>query len=152
MSHLLFCLFDIEYCTFQASRSEDAEIFLWCATLLSVETSGQTWRLAGKIHCHTLTVTQMEFSYDNKYLLSVSRDRTWALHKKDTEKPDFYTTCAKSDKNNGHTRIIWTCAWAPDDRYFATGSRDKTVRHFLLLVLEVFEIESFFPGVHTRSS
>ncbi|GAV02117.1 hypothetical protein RvY_12719 [Ramazzottius varieornatus] len=111
----------------RASRPEDAEIYLWCATLRSVETSAQTWSLAGRIDCHTLTVTQMEFSHNDQYLLSVSRDRTWALHKRDSQKPVQYATCAKSDKKNGQSRIIWTCAWTPDDRYFATGSRDKTV-------------------------
>ena len=27
-----------------------------------------------------------------------------------------------------HTRVIWACSWAPDDRTFATGARDSTVK------------------------
>ena len=27
-----------------------------------------------------------------------------------------------------HARIVWSCAFSHDDRYFATGSRDKRVR------------------------
>ena len=31
-------------------------------------------------------------------------------------------------KNKAHARIIWDCSWTHDDRMFATGSRDKTVK------------------------
>ena len=34
---------------------------------------------------------------------------------------------ARSDKKNQHARIIWSCAWTGDDRFFATASRDKKV-------------------------
>jgi elongator complex protein 2 len=27
-----------------------------------------------------------------------------------------------------HARIIWDCAWAPDDSYFVTVSRDKQLK------------------------
>ena len=27
-----------------------------------------------------------------------------------------------------HARVIWACSWAPDDRKFATGARDSTVK------------------------
>lgn len=27
-------------------------------------------------------------------------------------------------KVSGHSRMIYTCSWAPDDQHFVTGSRD----------------------------
>ena len=47
-----------------------AEIWLWHVN---------TWRVAGRLQSHTLTVTQLEFSHDNRFLLSVSRDRHFSV-------------------------------------------------------------------------
>lgn len=40
--------------------------------------------------------------------------------------PDGFAMCAKSEKP--HARIIWDSAWATDGSFFATASRDKTVK------------------------
>ena len=82
--------------------------------------------LAGRLPAHTLTVTQMAFSHNDRFLLSVSRDRTWVISQ--AQEDCRFEVCAKSDKKNGHSRIVWSCAWTPDDTCFATGSRDKTVK------------------------
>ena len=58
--------------------------------------------------------------------MSVSRDRTWALHKQSPDNKYKFTLVQKTDKKTSiHSRIIWSCAWFHDDRYFVTASRDK---------------------------
>ena len=42
-----------------------------------------------------------------------------------TGPPPRFRLVARSDKENQHARIIWSCAWNGDDKYFATASRDK---------------------------
>lgn len=86
-----------------------------------------TWKQHQKLAGHQLTITQMKFSPDDKYILSVSRDRRLSVFEnKPTTTQDFnYELIATSDKKNGiHGRIIWTCDWSHDSKHFATGSRD----------------------------
>lgn len=73
----------------------------------------------------------MKFSADNRYLLSVGRDRRWSVfenHPTESQSEDVicnYELIATTDKKNGiHSRIIWTCDWSHDSKMFATGSRD----------------------------
>lgn len=118
---------------FKASHEDHAIILLW-------ET--KEWKIISKLTAHTLTVTQLAFSSNDEYLLSVSRDRTWNLFQKsyflffelkflDDEK--LFIQKDMRDKNSsGHSRVIWTCAWTKDSRYFATGSRDKLLNIWLL--------------------
>ncbi|KAJ2655258.1 Elongator subunit elp2 [Coemansia sp. RSA 1200] len=97
---------------------------------------------------HSLTITRLCFSPpsaasdssdgSDRYLLSVSRDRSWALYERtrgDDEKEEEtayaeptgpYRLVRRQQK--AHTRIIWDAAWAPNARFFATASRDKTVK------------------------
>lgn len=76
---------------------------------------------------HNLTITRLRFSKDNKYLLSVSRDRQWALWERDLETNCFSLKCCKEKP---HVRIIWDADWAPlaFGNVFATASRDKTIK------------------------
>lgn len=76
----------------------------------------------------------MKFSNNGQFLLSVSRDRSWKLFKRTTESnnnelanPQFELIRFINSKNVYHTRIIWSCDWSHDDKYFATTSRDKRV-------------------------
>lgn len=88
------------------------------------------WKQLQKLPGHQLTVTQLRFSPDARYLLSVSRDRRWSLYEREQpEEPlSSYALVASTDKTNGvHTRIIWSCDWSHDGKYFATSSRDGKV-------------------------
>ncbi|KAI0120180.1 WD40-repeat-containing domain protein [Nemania sp. FL0031] len=93
---------------------------------------------------HSLTATRLRFSPDDLYLLSVGRDRQWAVFVREqgVEKGG-----ENNDSNNaqdvvpgyrllqanpkGHTRMILDAAWAPStgsSPVFATAGRDKTVK------------------------
>ncbi|XP_074239673.1 elongator complex protein 2 isoform X3 [Saimiri boliviensis] len=107
----------------KAAKKEHAAIILWNTT---------SWNQVQNLVFHSLTVTQMAFSPNDKFLLAVSRDRTWSLWKKqDTVSPEFepvFTLFAFTNKiTSVHSRIIWSCDWSPDSKYFFTGSRDKKV-------------------------
>lgn len=91
-----------------------------------------TWKQTpNPLVSHTLTVTKVKFSHNDKYLLSISRDRLWSLFER-VESDDDTTTVVDPYKlvasNKSHARILWDCSWANDDSLFATGSRDKTVK------------------------
>lgn len=102
----------------KASSQQHAAIFLWDTT---------TWKVLSQLSFHNLTVTQMSFSPDDNYLLSVSRDRSWCVHQRDLPGNSF-RKIAHSDKATAiHQRIIWSCSWSHDSKYFATASRDKKV-------------------------
>lgn len=104
----------------RATNEEHAQIILW---------DTQTWKQIQKLPAHQLTVTQMKFSPNDQWLLSVSRDRRWTLFEATGNEADcIYKMVACTDKKNGiHSRIIWTCDWTHDSRIFATGSRDGKV-------------------------
>jgi elongator complex protein 2 len=72
---------------------------------------------------HNLTVTGLQWSPDDKYLLSVSRDRMWTLFERQGQA--FHVIAS-----NGHSRMIMGCSWAPLDggRVFATAGRDRNVK------------------------
>lgn len=73
---------------------------------------------------HSLTITRLSFSPDDKYLLSVSRDRKCTLWKRDDDLK-HYTKVFENPK--AHSRIIWDGAWIDNTR-FVTAARDKTIK------------------------
>ncbi|KAF8231867.1 WD40 repeat-like protein [Tricholoma matsutake] len=84
----------------------------------------ENYHLVGQpLEGHSLTVTRIAFSPDDKFVLSVSRDRSWQLF--EFQNPGAFVPVA-ADKSHG--RIIWDCAWAAEGYIFATASRDKTVK------------------------
>jgi elongator complex protein 2 len=78
---------------------------------------------------HTLTATRLRFSADDRYLLSVGRDRQWAVFER-IEKTSFKL---RQSHAKGHARMILDAAWAPfeEARVFATAGRDKQVKFWL---------------------
>ena len=103
---------------------------------------------------HSLTVTQLAFSHSSEFLLAVSRDRTWSLWRRNNDGMESWHTVvltvyfcvhlgsfflsAKLDKSIHsivHSRIIWSCSWTHDDKYFATGSRDKKVTVLITFIM-----------------
>ncbi|KAK3392006.1 WD40-repeat-containing domain protein [Sordaria brevicollis] len=84
------------------------------------------------LKAHTSTIHRLRFSSDNQYLLSVGKDRQWAVFQKDTESSAGYTLLQLNPK--GHSRMILDAAWAPKTPsstsvdVFATAGRDKAVK------------------------
>jgi elongator complex protein 2 len=77
------------------------------------------------LKAHSLTVTSVQFSPDDKYLLSVGRDRQWVVWQKNAE-GQFEM---KYNNPKGHTRMILGATWAALEKpTFLTAGRDKTVK------------------------
>lgn len=73
---------------------------------------------------HSLTVTRLAWSSDDKLLVSVGRDRQWSLF--DTEGWKVVKTAPK-----GHAPIIWDVSFAPGEFGWGVSvaaSRDKIVK------------------------
>lgn len=99
------------------SQSEKhSKLFLWDANKNN---------LLKKLDGHVLTIVQIEFSYDDKYILSVSRDRSLCVFEKTNNGKDYDLVQIEKET---HARIIWGCSWAKDSEVFLTGSRDNTLK------------------------
>uniref|UniRef100_A0A060T398 Elongator complex protein 2 n=1 Tax=Blastobotrys adeninivorans TaxID=409370 RepID=A0A060T398_BLAAD len=82
-----------------------------------------TWQqIENPLAFHSLTITRLQFSPDDKYLLSVSRDRTLSLWKRTG---DYDFELSFSDPK-AHSRIVWDCCWTQDG--FLTAGRDRCVK------------------------
>ncbi|KAL2023834.1 hypothetical protein VTK56DRAFT_1101 [Thermocarpiscus australiensis] len=100
---------------------------------------------------HALTVTRLRFAHDDRYLLSVGRDRQWVVWEREDKDKDKDKDKAEGGRGSGyrlaqanakgHARMILDAAWAPpvrragedddnddDARVFATAGRDKQVK------------------------
>ncbi|EME47516.1 hypothetical protein DOTSEDRAFT_85989 [Dothistroma septosporum NZE10] len=92
------------------------------------------WReIKPPLTAHSLTVTSLEFSPDDQYLLSVGRDRQWALFRRAAHGYGSYSRVASNPK--GHSRMILDCSWAPttNGHVFATAGRDKSIKIWKLI-------------------
>lgn len=87
------------------------------------------WReVKPSLTAHSLTITCLRFSKDDRYLLSVGRDRQWVVF----ERNDLQLTqyILKHINQKGHSRMILGASWAPLEagRVFATAGRDKNIK------------------------
>ena len=91
------------------------------------------WReVKPALSAHSLTVTAVAFSPDDQYLLSVGRDRQWALFERSNEHSSQYVF--KHCDPKGHSRMILDACWAPTlaGRVYATAGRDKSIKIWTL--------------------
>ncbi|XP_057962686.1 elongator complex protein 2 [Malania oleifera] len=102
----------------KAQSATVAEIWLW---------EVGSWKAVGRLQSHSLTVTHLEFSHDDNFLLAVSRDRQFSVFSVKRTGVDEVSSQLLA-RQEAHKRIIWACSWNPFGHEFATGSRDKTVK------------------------
>lgn len=88
----------------------------------------KTWNQVNPpLTAHSLTVTRLRFSPDDNLLLSVGRDRQWAIFERAGPGSNQYTIKVSDPK--GHSRMILDASWAPgSSSAFATAGRDKSVK------------------------
>jgi elongator complex protein 2 len=96
------------------------------------------------LKAHSLTITALCFSADDRYLLSVGRDRQWAVFRRSETEPSNFSLLTSNPK--GHSRMILDAAWAPLSQppTFATAGRDKSVKLWQM-TNETFECKSVIP-------
>ena len=91
------------------------------------------WReIKPSLTAHSLTVYSLCFAGDDQYLLSVGRDRKWAVFERQMDSPEKYLL--KYSNPKGHSRMILSASWSPLEagRVFATAGRDKMIRMWKL--------------------
>ena len=93
----------------------------------------EDWReIKPPLSAHSLTVTALAFSPDDRYLLSVGRDRQWTAFERNETKSELYEIRFTNQK--GHSRMIVDVCWAPLDfgRVFGTAGRDKSAKVWVI--------------------
>ena len=87
------------------------------------------WReIRPPLTAHSLTVTSLTFSSDDRYLLSVGRDRSLVVFQRGEGNVNSYDLLWSNPK--AHSRMILDCSWSPsgNDTVFASAGRDKAVK------------------------
>lgn len=84
------------------------------------------------LRAHSLTVTSLEFSSDDKFLLSVGRDRQWTIFECKDKARNKYELLHANRKS--HNRMILDCSWAPIEagRVFVTSGRDCAIKIWIM--------------------
>lgn len=82
----------------RATASEHAKIILWDTT---------TWLEVGALLGHNLSVTQIAFSPDDRYIATGSRDRQVCVFERDPLDETGRTYKLESCLAKAHARIIW---------------------------------------------
>lgn len=105
----------------RAQTAKDAVIILW-----DIDKSIE----CAQLKAHELTVNQMSFSKDGNALLSVCKDRSFAVFERAESRFDFKLTV---HRKIAHTRMPNCGTWLQDHHLVATGGRDKCVKVFSIL-------------------
>ena len=105
----------------KAQSEKHSKLFLW---------NSDKSNLICKLDGHVLTIVQIEFSKDDEFILTVSRDRSVCLYQRNAnpdekEKLPYFLVQVERET---HGRIIWGCSWANDSSMFVTGSRDTFIK------------------------
>jgi elongator complex protein 2 len=89
------------------------------------------------LKAHSLTTTRVRFSPDDRYLVSVGRDRSVFIFKRDEASPDIYTLSLKKEK--AHSRMILDVAWIEGSplAIFLTAGRDKMIKAWRVSSTEI---------------
>ncbi|KAI3387195.1 hypothetical protein SNEBB_002007 [Seison nebaliae] len=119
-----------------ASRSmsmEDSSIIIWelkIDNIFESISSSSSWTLKQKLeNVHNLTITNLQFSSDVRFLISVSRDRSLSIYQLSSLE---FTYKLHVHLPAAHQRIIRSISIIPSQSdnqlYFLTGSRDKILK------------------------
>ena len=98
------------------------------------------WReIKPALTSHSLTVTSLAFSPDDRFLLSTGRDRKWTVFVRSSDKTTEYRQISSDPK--GHSRMVLAGRWASLEfgHVFATAGRDKSVKFWSLDPANGFE-------------
>ena len=101
----------------KAQKEKYAKLYFW---------NTENGKLIKKLEGHKMTIANIQFSPNDNYILTCSRDRSWCLFKKNIIDNNIDYELYQSEKN-AHERIIWSCSWGFNEKIFVTGSRDKYI-------------------------